>query len=317
MFPVAVRLVDQSGSLTTRQGRQMTSAGESPAGARRRVRLAVRRARIERDLTQQQVADEMDWSLSKVMRIENGEVTIAPNDLRPLLGYLGIKDRTIVTDLLAAAKLSKQRKQWWDAPNIRLGLTSALHQVVQLEPHATAVRSFYPLILPAYIQTPAYSRAILTSFSDELPSNVIEARLAIRDRRREGFLTRSDRPTVYAILDESVLLRQIGGKDVLVDQLKTLIDLIDTTTMHVRIIPLTAEAPVPMLATFEITYLHEESEDDAILYRESDLLDQIVDDPDQIRRHRGIFERLWSSIHDESASVELINLHLKSLTNAK
>ena len=62
----------------------MTSP-ESPAGARRRVRLAVREAREARGLTQGQVAEAMEWSQSKVIRIESGEVTISPNDLRPLL----------------------------------------------------------------------------------------------------------------------------------------------------------------------------------------------------------------------------------------
>jgi hypothetical protein len=71
-----------------------------------------------------------------------------------------------------------------------------------------------------------------------------------------------------------------------------------------------------MLATYEIVYLHGEDERDAVLYRESDLLDEIVDDPDKIRRHRSIFERLWSSIHDESASIELIRQRLTELTGA-
>src|SRR5688500_4771934 len=113
----------------------MTYPSESPAGARRRVRLAVRHAREERHLTQAEVADAMDWSLSKVMRIEAGEVTVAPNDLRPLLGYLGIKDKRTVDSLIADAKQSKQRRQqWWDSSDYRDGLTTALRQVVQLEP---------------------------------------------------------------------------------------------------------------------------------------------------------------------------------------
>jgi transcriptional regulator with XRE-family HTH domain len=294
----------------------MTSAGETPAGARRRVRLAIRHARERKGYTQSAVAEEMEWSLSKVMRIENGEVTIAPNDLRPLLGYLGVKDRAVVTDLLAAAKLSKQRKQWWDAPQLRDGFTPALRQVVQFEPDATALRHFYPQVFPPFIQTPAYSRALLASFRDELPQNVIEARLAIRAERRERFASRPNRPKFYAILDESVFMRAIGGRVVLAEQLKTLLDMIERFSLRIRAIPLTSEAPVPMLAAFEITYLHEESAEDAILYRERDIEDQIVDDPHQIRRHREIFERLWQSIHDEAATIDLIEHHLKNLSDA-
>jgi hypothetical protein len=194
--------------------------------------------------------------------------------------------------------------------------TAACVEVGETGDLALAIRSFYPLILPSYIQTSAYSRAVLDSFRYELPANVIEARLAIRAQRRDGFATRPNRPRFYAILDETVLIRPIGGTSVLAEQIKRLLDLIDSMSMRVRVIPMSSNAPVLMLATFEITYLQEESEDDAILYRESDVLDQIVDDPDQIRRHRAIFERLWGSIHDERASIELIKQRLKDLTEA-
>jgi transcriptional regulator with XRE-family HTH domain len=296
----------------------VTGPSDTPAGARRRVRLAVRRAREDKKFTQSQVAEEMEWSLSKVMRIENGEVTIAPNDLRPLLGYLGIKDKETVDDLVHAAKISKQRKQWWDAPELRDGFTpsGALRQLVQLEPEATAIRYFFPLIFPARLQVPAYSRALTLAFSDELPPNVITARLAIRRKRNEGFSSRPVKPQSYVILDESVLMRQIGGREVMAEQLEEVLKLIEHQNIRVRIIPLTSDAPVPMLATYEIIYLHGEDERDAVLYRESDLLDEIVDDPDKIRRHRSLFERLWGSIHDESASIDLIRQRLTKLTGA-
>ena len=87
------------------------ASGDSPAVARRRVRLAVREAREAKDFTQGQVAEAMEWSLSKVMRIETGEVTVSPNDLRPLLAHLGITDKARVDELVRDAKLSRSRQQ--------------------------------------------------------------------------------------------------------------------------------------------------------------------------------------------------------------
>lgn len=84
--------------------------GDSPTVARRRVRMVLRDARESAGLTQLEVAEQMEWSLSKVIRIENGDVTIAPNDLRPLLSFLGVKDRTIVADMLATAKIARTRQ---------------------------------------------------------------------------------------------------------------------------------------------------------------------------------------------------------------
>src|SRR6185295_7178027 len=115
---------------------------DSPAIARRRVRLAVRDARLDKKLTQSEVAEAMEWSLSKVMRIESGEVAINPNDLRPLLTYLGIQNRQVVDELVQAAKASKSRRQWWDEPRFRENLTPAVRNLIQYEGEATEARYF-------------------------------------------------------------------------------------------------------------------------------------------------------------------------------
>src|ERR1051325_3686815 len=97
---------------------------DTPAGAKRRVRRAVRRAREQKGLTQGQVADEMDWSLSKVMRIENGEVNLSTGDLKMLLPFLGISDPVEVDRLLADAKLAGQQR-WTIDPEYREHLSPA------------------------------------------------------------------------------------------------------------------------------------------------------------------------------------------------
>src|SRR5262249_60734829 len=109
------------------------ASGDLPAVARRRVRMALREAREEKGLTQGQVAEAMEWSLSKVMRIESGEVTIAPNDLRFLLAYLEITDRARVDSLLQAAKTSRRRQMWSDEPRFREHTTQATRQLIQYE----------------------------------------------------------------------------------------------------------------------------------------------------------------------------------------
>lgn len=292
----------------------MSGPTETPASARRRVRLAVRRAREAKGWTQTHVAEEMEWSLSKVMRIESGEVTISPNDLRPLLAFLGVRDKVTVDGLITSAKLSKQRRQWWDAPELKDGFTPALKQLVQLEPDASAIRCFFPMVVPSRFQTPAYAAAILESFRGAMSEGVIRARLSVRNTRREKVLGATTAPMFYAILDESVLLRQIGGRQVLAEQLRELVERSANPRVRLRVIPLSHSAAVPMMSTYEIAYLGEdEDEENAVLYRESDLIDELIDDADNIRRHRSLFERLWKSSHDESASTDLIRQRLKDL----
>src|SRR3954453_18714589 len=109
--------------------------GESPTVARRRVRMVLREAREAAGFTQLEVAEEMEWSLSKVIRIENGDVSIAPNDLKPLLNFLQVKDRAFVADLIDAAKVARtrQRQAWYQTPEYREFLTDPLRKLIEFE----------------------------------------------------------------------------------------------------------------------------------------------------------------------------------------
>src|SRR5690348_13555600 len=166
---------------------------DSPAVARRRVRLAIRDARLAKGDTQTDVAEAMEWSLSKVMRIESGEVTISPNDLRPLLAYLGVRNRQVIDDLLQAAKMSKSRRQWWDEPRFRdkvradggreVILTPAMRQLIQYEAEATEARYFSVAVIPGRLQTDAYAREVVNSYSNVLSPETQALRLEARAHR--------------------------------------------------------------------------------------------------------------------------------------
>jgi transcriptional regulator with XRE-family HTH domain len=291
----------------------MAALSDSPARARRLVRYAVRRARDAKGFTQSDVAEQMEWSLSKVMRIESGEVTITPNDLRPLLNYLGIKDRAEVDSLIAAAKVSRQRVQSKAPGFMEYGTTNMRH-LMELEHDATAYRSFLPMIIPGWMQTPDYARAVLGAFSASLSEETITGRLQIRAERRRVILERDNPPKCYVLLDEGVLLRKIGGGDVLRGQLLEILDIIQRGRAAVRVIPFDQSDAVSMLATFEILYLAgEDDNSEAVLYRESDILDELVDDEDKIRRHREIFDRLWAAARDQDASAAMIEDQAKQL----
>jgi transcriptional regulator with XRE-family HTH domain len=255
------------------------ASGDQPAVARRRVRIALREAREEKGLTQGQVADAMEWSLSKVMRIESGEVTIALNDLRFLLGYLEITDRSRVEGLLQDAKTSRRRQMWWDEPRLR------------------------------ELQTPAYAEAILGRFRDELSEDDIKVRLEVRLRRRNDLLARKPRPDILLLLDESVLHRSLGGKQVMEEQLSDLLRLAREKRVLPRVVPFTLDAPIPMLGSYDLLDL---GGGGGVMYRESSTVDEIVEDTAKIQPHREIFEQLWAAAHDEATSVRLIEERVKS-----
>ena len=66
---------------------------------RRKLRGELKRYRTEQNLTQRHVARRLDWSLSKIIRIENGAVAIGLADLRALLQLYGLTDAQATADL--------------------------------------------------------------------------------------------------------------------------------------------------------------------------------------------------------------------------
>src|ERR1041384_6155247 len=126
--------------------------GESPAVARRRVRLALRRARDAAHLTQGQVAERMDWSLSKVMRIESGDVGISSTDLRALLALYAVTDQATVDQLLEDARTPRKQRGGADA-RYRNSLPAALFQYIQFEAEAVAIRNYQNVLVPGLLQT--------------------------------------------------------------------------------------------------------------------------------------------------------------------
>jgi hypothetical protein len=254
----------------------------------------------------------MEWSLSKIMRIESGEVTISPNDLRPLLAFLGVADRDVVAQLIQDSKISRRRRMWWDEPHFRDELTPATRQAIQYEVEATTIRHYTTMLVPGVLQTREYATAVLNRYNEEISAARISARIDARLRRRQELMARRDPPVLYVLADESVIRRGVGGPQVVSRQLADLADITRLSWVHLRIMPFAVDAPLSAFGSFDIFGLSDQ-EDDAVMYRESHLADEIVEDRNQVARHRGIFDRLWAAALIESESVDLLTITAKSV----
>jgi transcriptional regulator with XRE-family HTH domain len=277
---------------------QTMSHTETPAVARRRVRLALRSAREAKRLTQHQIARAMDWSLSKVIRIEKGEVNVSPGDLKQLLDHLDVRDPAQVTSLLDDARRSRQER-WTIDPAVREHMSPAMLEVFQFEHEATAIRYFDNLVVPGPLQVPAYSRAIFAGLPHALDTVTVDARIAVRQRRLAP-LYRVPPPDYHVVLDESVLLRPFGGPAAMAAQLDHLDRLLDSTPLRVRILPFAS--PSPVLSIYGSFLLHDLEGQSAVLYREGPHGDEIVHAEAELARHRTIFEQVWSVALDDEAS---------------
>jgi transcriptional regulator with XRE-family HTH domain len=275
---------------------------DSPAAARRRLRFALRAARDTAQLTQADVAERLEWSVSKVNRIENGEVTISATDLRALMALLGVEDPQTVEQFTQWARTARSRG-WWDSPEYRAHITPAMRQLIQYEAEATAIRCFQPTLIPGSLQTPEYARAIL-DFWIELPDETKAARQAVRAERRARLFDRPNRPDFLLLLDESVVHRQVGGPAVMADQLRALQEMVGRGEIILRIVPLLHGASLGLAGNFMILDL--EDYENAILYREVALDDDDIRDDETADHYRRVFERMWQVALSPDQSMDLI-----------
>jgi len=269
------------------------------------VRLALRRARDAKGLSQGAVAAHMQWSISKVQRIESGDNAISATDLRALLSLYDVADPEEIDQLLEEARISR-RQRWWTNPEYREHLTQAMMQLIQFEAEAVEIRSYQPVLVPGMFQTPAYAQFLLGAPVFELTDVQQKVRLDVRMRRRQQVIESGDGPHFYLVLDESVLKRVIGGLQVTADQFDLLADLAQRPGIRIRIVEYTEGAVLGSGGPFTLLDLGEDGFDGAVLYRESFTTDLIDHDPKQVRFHRTVFETLWAQALNEEKTIRSI-----------
>ena len=293
--------------------------GDAPAVARRRIRLALRKAREESGLTLQEVAESLGASVSKVIRIEQGGVTISKSDLLALLQLYGVSNGATTSALVEDVRLARSRTSEWADPERWKHLPPGLWELMQFERSATAMRTFHPTLIPGLLQTPEYTAAMFDSYEGQLDRDS-EVDRAIRAARKQARMTRStevldraDPPEFYAIMDESVLHREIGGRAVLDAQLRHLLKMMKRPSVRVRVVPFTAGAPVALQGPFIILELDHGR--DAVLYVELYKQDALDHDEARVSRYRATFERLWQLSLDDKSSAQLITDRAQALSD--
>jgi hypothetical protein len=183
---------------------------------------------------------------------------------------------------------------------------------LQFETEATAIRCFQPTLFPGLLQTHDYAKAVIDYWTDTLTEATRATRLAVRMRRRAQVLDRPDPPYYYLIVEESVVMRHVGGPAVMAEQLRNVIATSREPQAIIRVLPL-ALGMMSMLGAFTIFDLGDE--ENAVLYRESAWGDQIVHSSDEIGRHRQTFEQMWHESLSGAASVGLMSDKIANLVN--
>nr|WP_239155650.1 helix-turn-helix transcriptional regulator [Streptomyces sp. SID14446] len=226
------------------------------------MRDRLRRLRESCSFTQKDVAEAMDWSPSKVIRIESGNVSISVTDLRILLQHYGVEDQAEVDELVTTARLAKMRP-WWEKYKNNLD-SPAFFAYLSYEGYASILRGFSPFRIPGLLQTEEYMTEIFESGGASESGALLRAELRIE---RQDRLMGPEGPQMNFILDESVIRRPVRSKGVMRRQLAHLLALEEKPNITIRVMELSA-GMYPRCFNPYLLLEFESSEQDLVVYLE-------------------------------------------------
>jgi transcriptional regulator with XRE-family HTH domain len=275
---------------------------------RRRLRLELRQERERARKSQAEVAKKMDWSLSKIIRLEAGQVGISTNDLKALLDLYGVNDSARRAFLVDLARSARQQSSWWTAYRDAIP-SSEYADFLGYESDASIINVFNTLTVPGLLQTEEYARELFTNDKpQDLDEEAVERQVELRMARKRNVFEQEKAPELIAILDEAVLHRLVGGPEVMNDQLTSIADLAALPEVTVQIIPFAAGAHPGMLGPFQILDFTDPDDAPVIQFDVAPYRNVMLrDDPVELTEYRAIFESLRARALPENESIDMIN----------
>lgn len=265
----------------------------SPNVRRRRLAAELRRLRERAGFIGEEVARRLEWSTSKVSRLERGQSGVKRTDLRRLLDLYRVDARRR-EELLALAEESQPSGR---LKAISAGLPEDHVQFLSFEAEAESVWNWQPQIVPGLLQTEDYARAVMLGWHSMFtaPPSEVERRVEAR-RLRQQVLQRDPPLQLSVVMDESVLHRKLGEASVMRAQLEHIVEVSRLPNIKVRVLPLKSDPPVTTGAFTYVKFpqLHDVPLSDIVTFEHLTGTDQ-VEDQDETYKYGVAFQALEES----------------------
>jgi transcriptional regulator with XRE-family HTH domain len=193
----------------------------------------LRSLRQAKGLTREEAGYAIRGSESKISRMELGRVAVKQRDVTDLLTLYGIDDPAEHERLLNLAREASTPGWWQSYGDV---LSTWFQNYLDLEQAAELIRTYEVQFVPGLLQTDAYARAVIMLGHGTAPSAQIDRRAELRMARKQ-LLDRPDPPRLWAVIDEAVLHRPIGGPSVLRAQIEALIEVAELGNVRLQVIP--------------------------------------------------------------------------------
>jgi transcriptional regulator with XRE-family HTH domain len=277
------------------------STHTKPPLRRRRLGRRLRALRESAGLTLEAAAPRLDLSRSALFRVETGATRATVHLVRSMMDLYDLFEEDLLDATRAALKPS-----WFTAYGVLdMGYTDA-------ETEADRVWDYPGMHLPGLLHTEAYIRALFGHAHRRRSAEQVDNDVAVRGIRQQRLTSEEDPLELVAVIDEAALTREIGGPAVLRGQLDHLIMMAELPSVTLHVLPQRKYSPNALEGGFTLLGFPEPDQPD-LLYHEYVTGALHIEDEEEVREARLVFDSLRGDALSPADSVALIERHANEL----
>jgi len=275
---------------------------------RRELGQRLRGLRTDKGMTVAEAAAQVGFSQSKLTKIELAQAVATRDEVLKMLDVYDETDTGQQAVLMAMVRAGA-RKEWWES---RHALPPKFGSYLGLESIASALQAYETTLVLGLLQTSDYARALLRAERPELLPHEIDRLVDLRMRRQE-ILTRGDPPplTLWAVMDEAVLRRQIGGRETMHAQLLRLIERSELPNVTLLVMPDDLGAHAGLDGPFAMFQF--EASARPVVYVEGQAGNLYLEKDDDLRRCQQTMNHLLAAAPGPERSLALIQQVAKEM----
>lgn len=279
------------------------AAGESSGSVVRRILLGsqLRRLRDSRGITREAAGYSIRASESKISRMELGRVSFKARDVEDLLTLYGVTDEVERDSLLGLAREANVAGWWHSFGDV---LPGWFQTYIGLEGAASLIRIYEVQFVHGLLQTEGYAHAVVSRGMRGAPAAEIDRRVALRLERQKA-LVAERAPRFHAVLDEAALRRPYGGREVMREQLRHLIEMSEQPNVTLQVMPFSFGGHAGESGSFTMLRFPESDLSD-IVYLEQLTSALYLDKAEEVAQYEKAMVRLHADSPDPEESRDLL-----------
>ncbi|MFI6875807.1 helix-turn-helix domain-containing protein [Streptomyces sp. NPDC050400] len=279
------------------------SEPSGPTVRRRRLGSELRRLRESAGLDQAAAAAELECSTSKISRLEKGQGLAKKMEITRLLDLYRVTEDAARATILDLHKTAGN-EGWWEQAEYESVMPSGLGVYVGLEYDARSLQTWEIGFVPGLLQTKEYARAVLSADTTRTELEV-DRLVQVRMQRQTRLTAQSDPLELWAVIDESVLRRPLGGQDVIHAQIKALSAAAEQPNITVQVYPRNKSVHPGLRGSFSL--LEFGPADPRIGYVDSPAGNTFLERDRQVRSLIATFDRIRVGALDPEESAALLH----------